>query len=81
MLGAPALHGLSRGPSRAWAAKKPIKFGGIYSLTGVVAAWGAAARQGSMLAANEINEAGGILGRKVELRFEDDSVNPEVGVR
>lgn len=81
ILGTPALHGLSGGPARAWAAKKPIKIGGIYSLTGVVAAWGAAARQGSMLAANEINEAGGILGRKVELRFEDDSVNPEVGVR
>jgi len=77
----PLLVGLSRGPSgKAWAAK-PIKIGGVYSLSGVVAAWGAAAQQGSMMAATEINASGGILGRPVELRFEDDTVNGEVGVR
>jgi ABC-type branched-subunit amino acid transport system substrate-binding protein len=48
----PLLVGLNRGPhGKAWAAK-PIKIGGIYSLSGVVAAWGAAAQQGSMMAAN-----------------------------
>lgn len=81
-VGGPLLVGLSRGPfGKALAAKPPIKIGGVYSLSGVVAAWGAAARQGSMMAASEINAEGGILGRKVELRFEDDSVNGEVGVR
>jgi len=78
--GGVALAGLSRGPY-ALAARKPVKFGGIYSLSGVVAAWGAAARQGSMLAAMEMNAKGGILGRPVELKFEDDAVNPQVGVR
>jgi branched-chain amino acid transport system substrate-binding protein len=81
-LGGPVLMGLSRGPwSKALAAKPPIKIGGIYSLSGVVAAWGAAAQQGAMMAAQEINASGGILGRRIELRFEDDSVNGEVGVR
>lgn len=78
----PLLVGLDRGPcSKALAAKPPIKIGGIYSLSGVVAAWGAAARQGSMMAVSEINASGGILGRKVVLRFEDDCVSGEVGVR
>jgi branched-chain amino acid transport system substrate-binding protein len=81
LIGGPALLGLSRGPTRAWASTDPIKIGGIYSLSGVVAAWGRAARMGSSMAAQEINEAGGILGRKVVLKFEDDSVNPEVGAR
>ena len=44
MIGVPLLKGVSRGPSNAWAATKPIKFGGIYSLSGVVAAWGKAGR-------------------------------------
>ena len=81
IVGGPLLQGLSRGPSVALAAAKPIKFGGIYSLSGVVAAWGKAAQQGGMMAAMEMNESGGILKRKVEVKFEDDACNPEVGVR
>jgi len=36
---------------------------------------------GSMMAVDEINEAGGILGSKVELKFMDTEWNPEVGLR
>ncbi|MGA2316575.1 MAG: ABC transporter substrate-binding protein [Thermodesulfobacteriota bacterium] len=81
IVGGPLLQGLTRGPSVAWGAAKPIKFGGIYSLSGVVAAWGKAAQQGAMMAAMEINQAGGILKRPIEVKFEDDACNPEVGVR
>jgi len=81
IVGGPLLQGLTRGPSVAWGAAKPIKFGGIYSLSGVVAAWGKAAQQGAMMAAMEINQTGGILKRPVEVRFEDDACNPEIGVR
>jgi branched-chain amino acid transport system substrate-binding protein len=81
IVGAPLLQGLTRGPSVALAAAKPIKFGGIYSFSGFLAAWGKAAQQGAMMAAMEINQAGGILKRPVELKFEDDACNPEVGVR
>ena len=30
---------------------------------------------------DEVNAAGGVLGRKVELVSEDDQTNPEAGVR
>src|SRR5512139_65806 len=81
IIGGPLLQGLTRGPSAALAAANPIKFGGIYSLSGVVAAWGKAAQQGAMMAAMEINQTGGILKRPVECKFEDDACNPEFGVR
>ncbi len=81
IIGGPLLKGVSRGPSNAWAKAKPIKFGGIYSFSGVVAAWGKAGQQGALMAASEINQAGGILKRPVECRFEDDACNPEFGVR
>lgn len=81
IIGVPLLRGVSRGPSNAWAASKPIKFGGVYSLSGVVAAWGKAGREGAMMAAEEMNKAGGILGRPVAYKFEDDAGNPEFGVR
>jgi branched-chain amino acid transport system substrate-binding protein len=81
ILGGPLLKGLTRGPGVALAAAQPIKFGGVYSLSGVVAAWGKAARQGAMMATMEINQTGGILKRPVDLRLEDDACNPEMGVR
>lgn len=79
VLGGSALAACRPAPTPV--AEKPIKIGGIYSLSGVVAAWGKAGRQGAMMAAKEINEAGGILGRPIELKFEDDTVSGEVGVR
>lgn len=58
-----------------------IKIGGIFSLSGVVGAWGQAGKKGATLAAEEINANGGVLGNQIELIFEDDEVNAEVGVR
>lgn len=67
---------------RVWAAEKgPIKIGGLASLSGVVAAWGKVTQQGLDLAVEEINQAGGILGRKVESRMEDDESKPAEGAR
>jgi branched-chain amino acid transport system substrate-binding protein len=43
-----------------------IKFGGIYSISGVCAEWGMAAKIGSEIAIEEINAAGGIGGVPVE---------------
>lgn len=79
MVGGFGLPGCAQQPAPE--EKEPIRIGGVFSLSGVVAAWGNAGRQGAMMAAQEINENGGILGRQIELRFEDDTVNPEVGVR
>lgn len=57
---------------RAWGAAPPIKVGLIMSFSGVVAAWGAAGRMGAFMGAEEINQAGGVLGRPLEFKLEDD---------
>jgi len=54
-----------------------IKIGGIYPLSGGVAVYGVEARNGVQLAVEEINAAGGINGKQVELITEDDEGNPE----
>jgi len=55
----------------------PIKIGLILPLTGASARLGQEVLHGALLALEEINEAGGILGRKVELIIEDDEGNPD----
>jgi len=55
----------------------PIKIGVIAPLTGDVAIWGQSGLAGITLATNEINDNGGINGRKVELVIEDDKASPE----
>lgn len=52
-------------------AAEPIKVGHIASLTGKDAAFGVATRKGIILAVEEINAAGGVLGRPIEYRVED----------
>jgi len=55
--------------------ERAIRIGALYALSGAAAAYGASARQGLELAAEEINAAGGLLGRPVELLIEDEK-NP-----
>lgn len=50
---------------------EPIKIGHYGSLTGKDAAFGAATRKGILLAVEELNAKGGILGRKLEYIVED----------
>jgi branched-chain amino acid transport system substrate-binding protein len=58
-------------------AADPIRIGMIAPLTGPQAEGGRLGIQGAKLAVDEINQAGGILGRQLELEFEDDqSTNP-----
>ncbi|MDR3356021.1 MAG: ABC transporter substrate-binding protein [Spirochaetaceae bacterium] len=57
-----------------------VRIGGIFPLSGNVAVYGIEARNGILLAIDEINAAGGIDGKKVELVFEDDEGNPEKSV-
>jgi branched-chain amino acid transport system substrate-binding protein len=49
-----------------------IRIGEYASLTGKEATYGQASHKGTLLAVEEINAAGGILGRKLELLTEDD---------
>lgn len=57
-----------------------IKIGGIFPLSGSVAVYGTECRNGVELAINEINAAGGIDGKMLELVAEDDEGSPEKSV-
>jgi branched-chain amino acid transport system substrate-binding protein len=53
-----------------------IKVGEFASLTGKEATFGTSSHEGTLLAVEEINAAGGVLGKKIELLTEDDRSNP-----
>ncbi|HKB81834.1 MAG TPA: ABC transporter substrate-binding protein [Burkholderiales bacterium] len=58
-------------------AAEPINIGVVSTLTGPYAEWGTFQVNGLQLALEDIKKAGGILGRPVELRIEDNaSTNP-----
>jgi branched-chain amino acid transport system substrate-binding protein len=63
---------LSLFTAQAWAAEKSIKIGVPVGLSGANSVVAPAVVQSSELAIEEINAAGGILGRKVELVVADD---------
>ncbi len=56
----------------------PIKIGFIGGLTGRSSDLGEASRNAVQLAVQQVNQAGGIDGRQVELLVRDDENNPEV---
>lgn len=57
-------------------AQETIRVGEFASLTGKEATYGQAAHKGTVLAAEEVNAAGGVLGKKLELIAEDDQSKP-----
>lgn len=57
-----------------------FKIGGIGPVTGGAAVYGQAVKNAAELAADEINEAGGINGAKIEFKFEDDVHDAEKSV-
>ncbi len=59
---------------------QPIKVGWLSSLTGPLSASAIAENQGVELAVEEINAAGGILGRKIELLTRDTAGDPTKAV-
>src|SRR5688572_15776277 len=64
----------------AAAAQQPIKIGVTQPLTGAFAASGNYVTEGAKIAADQINAAGGVLGRKIELVIEDNKSNPTEAV-
>lgn len=64
-------------PSLAGAQSGPIKIGHLTPMTGFLGALGEYATQGIKMAAEEINAAGGVMGRQLDVMSED-SVNPQV---
>ena len=62
-------------------AQGPIRVGASLSLTGTYAKLGNYQHEGYKLCAKQINEKGGLLGRKVEFVVYDDQSTPATGVR
>ncbi len=73
--GATAIAGLGM-PAIVKAQSDVIRIGHLTPITGFLGPLGEFAQMGVKLAAEEINAAGGVLGRKIELVIED-SVNPQ----
>ena len=72
---APALAQQAQGVS-----KDTITLGSIQDLSGPLAGFGKQLRMGMQLRVDEINEQGGIHGRKVVLKFEDSGYDPKRAV-
>ncbi|MFN0305543.1 MAG: ABC transporter substrate-binding protein [Burkholderiales bacterium] len=68
------------GVLRAQAAE-PVRIGALLPLTGGGGQYGPTMAKVAQLVADEVNAAGGLLGRKLELIIEDDQTNPESGTR
>lgn len=52
--------------------EEPIKIGAILILTGTGSNWGQNARGGADLAIDELNEKGGVIGRQIEIEYENN---------
>jgi branched-chain amino acid transport system substrate-binding protein len=61
--------------------KEPIRLGYVGGLTGRTADLGTSGRNGLQIVLDQVNAAGGIRGRKVEVIFKDDENDPEKGAR
>lgn len=76
-----AISSVVLGSSLAVAQESPIKIGVVTPLSGTYAPIGQQVKMGLELATKEVNAAGGIMGRKVELIFEDEEANPAVATQ
>ena len=65
--------------TRGWAAE-PIKVGAVLPFSGGLELFGNQAKLGLDLAMQEINDAGGILGRPLEILYEDNKTDPKTSV-
>lgn len=65
----------------AQTAQGPIFIGSSIPMTGGVSTFGQHSRWGSELAMAEVNAAGGVLGRKIEIDFQDNRCNPAEAVK
>ena len=57
-------------------AAETIKIGAVLAVTGWAGSMGSYQKEGLTIAAEDVNNKGGVLGRKIELFIEDDQSNP-----
>ena len=67
--------------AQAAQAASVIKIAMVDTSTGGAALYGLAGIEGAKIAVAELNAAGGLLGRKVEMIVRDDAAKPDVGAR
>jgi branched-chain amino acid transport system substrate-binding protein len=68
-------------PSVLRAQSEPIKIATLTPLTGAGGSYGPVMAKVAKAVVDEVNGAGGVLGRKIVLVSEDDQTNPDAGVR
>jgi branched-chain amino acid transport system substrate-binding protein len=68
-------------PLVALAQTGPIRIGVVTPLSGTYAGIGQQVKWGLDLATAQINAAGGVMGRKLELMYEDEEANPAVATQ
>ncbi len=68
-------------PQGATAETGAIRLGALTPLTGSGGPYGPVMVKAIQAVAAEVNKAGGVLGREIEIISEDDQTNPEAGVR
>lgn len=75
------LWGLGRGVARAQQRGEEIRIGTLTPLTGSGSPFGPGLQRGIVMAAEAVNQAGGVMGRPVRLFHEDSQTSPEAAVR
>jgi ABC-type branched-subunit amino acid transport system substrate-binding protein len=76
-----AAAALAAVPIRASTEAEPLKFGVLTPLTGAGGQDGPRMLKAIQGVIDEVNQGGGVLGRKIETIVEDDQTNPEAAVR
>lgn len=71
----------SSGDSGGSDSSGPIKLGAIVTVSGSLAQIGQSHRAGAELAVKQINDSGGVLGRKLQLDVKDEKVDPSASVQ
>lgn len=80
VLAAAAVAGAGSALAQQGVSKDEIRIGTIQDLSGPLAGFGKQARNGMQLAVDELNEQGGINGRKLKLYVEDSGYDPKKAV-
>lgn len=70
----------SSGSGETGGSQEAFRIGAIGPVTGGAAVYGEAVKNGAELAVKEINEAGGIGGKQIEYKYEDDEHDAEKAV-
>ncbi|HWV40534.1 ABC transporter substrate-binding protein, partial [Pseudorhodoplanes sp.] len=80
--GAAAIGAAATGfTTRAWAqSKDPIRIGILLPLSGAQSTYSADCQLSAQIAVDQINAAGGIMGRTLEIIYQDDKANPNAAI-